>query len=289
MAHIVEMYPKLVPYIRRAGHIVRKKPFRPGDRRLLDYQLIYIQEGSCTFHVDGDQVEVGKGKLVLIQPGQVHAQTSTGELFCSFLILDLFYQADRETRMIVQHGMAELGEYEDQMQPRLNDFEGIHVPPVIRIAQEVRFKETMLKAIGLWQSHIPFNKLEAGSLASELILSILREYVEWNPAQPQGIASLEWIPAYMTQHLNEPLSIDGMASRAGMTSSRFYEMFKKKYGVSPYQYLLHMRIQQAQLLLKSTSMNLEEIADCCGFADMYHLSKMFKKITGLSPREFRRL
>jgi transcriptional regulator GlxA family with amidase domain len=55
----------------------------------------------------------------------------------------------------------------------------------------------------------------------------------------------------------------------------------------PHRYLLELRIKHAKELLATTGLNLQEIAAYCGFADIHHFSKAFKKAIGLPPGEFR--
>ncbi|MBW7457266.1 helix-turn-helix domain-containing protein, partial [Paenibacillus sepulcri] len=64
-------------------------------------------------------------------------------------------------------------------------------------------------------------------------------------------------------------------------------LFKQRYGVSPHQYLLEMRITHSRELLQSSLLTQEEIASYCGFANIHHFSKTFKKRTGFSPGQWR--
>lgn len=57
--------------------------------------------------------------------------------------------------------------------------------------------------------------------------------------------------------------------------------------MAPYQYLLTLRVQHAQKLIKTGEYTFEEIAQYCGFSDASHFNKMFKKIMGETPGSFR--
>lgn len=133
-----------------------------------------------------------------------------------------------------------------------------------------------------------YSHLEATHLASELVLSLLKGHMEKPAVQFQKPQSLNWITSYFSFHLSEPLSLSDMAKRAQLSPSRFSVVFKEHFGVSPHQYLMRLRIQHAQELIKNSSFPIQEIAEYCGFADIHHFSKAFKKISGTSPGVYRR-
>ena len=73
-----------------------------------------------------------------------------------------------------------------------------------------------------------------------------------------------------------------------MCKSSLMEYFKNATGTTPLQYQLHLRISQAALLLNDDKLNISEIALQCGFTDSNYFSRQFKRITGLSPSEYRK-
>lgn len=81
--------------------------------------------------------------------------------------------------------------------------------------------------------------------------------------------------------------LDQVASRFGKTKKRFAISFKKAFGMTPKQYLLHQRIAQIQDALKNTDDTLSVICDRFKISGEFYLSRFFKKMTGSSPREFR--
>jgi len=63
--------------------------------------------------------------------------------------------------------------------------------------------------------------------------------------------------------------------------------FKKHYGVSPLQYLIKKRVDYAKHLLITSPMSIKQVAYQCGFENEYYFSRLFKKLTGISPRQYR--
>jgi transcriptional regulator GlxA family with amidase domain len=87
--------------------------------------------------------------------------------------------------------------------------------------------------------------------------------------------------------LAEPLRVRDLAERAHLSQSHFSALFRQRFGMSPHQYLIHLRIQRAQELLRTTPHSLAYIAEQCGFADVHHLAKTFKRMNGISPGAYR--
>ena len=73
-----------------------------------------------------------------------------------------------------------------------------------------------------------------------------------------------------------------------MSVSWFIRNFKEYTGTTPTQYLLSLRISNAQSLLESTSFNVTEIAEIVGYNNPLYFSRLFKKQCGVSPTEFRK-
>lgn len=275
-----------VPYIRESDFAVRK-PWNYPERKLLDYLLIYVQEGLLIVTVNQVEHHFVPGEFCLIQPGDEVVLEGRTNTITPFAHLDFFYNDKREQSFPTRPGQLDLTPYSQFLQPRLNDFQGIHVPVHFHPAKPIPFRDTLLKMVGLWKSKDPFSRLEANQLAYELILSLFKQYSHSLSERNETPGELNWITSYFSLHLHEPLSIDMMAERAGLSSSHFSAKFRKEYGMPPHRYLLHLRIKHASELLVRTDYSIQQIAEFCGFADIHHFAKAFKRITNQTPKGFR--
>ncbi|MEF3303910.1 AraC family transcriptional regulator [Paenibacillus sp. GYB003] len=276
----------LVPYIRQADFAVRY-PYRHGERRLLDYLLIYVQEGSFHLHVEGRDYRLRDGDFCLVQPGELHRFEGTTDTITPFAHLDLFYNPLRESAFPTKPGQVALDGLEHLMQPRLNDFDDLHVPVQLFPADAPHFRDTFLKAIALWKEQTQLAMLEAQQLAAEVVLMLLKTY-DTKGTSPVQSGPLNWVTSYCSLHLSERLTVERMARQAKLSPSRFTVLFRQTFGQTPYQYVLRMRVKHACDLLSGSTRPLSEIAELCGFADVHHLTKAFKKSTGHSPAAYRR-
>ena len=94
--------------------------------------------------------------------------------------------------------------------------------------------------------------------------------------------------AFIEEHISdEELKIDDMAEAVGLGRTVFYEKIRHLVGVSPSDFLRQVRMQRAQQLIARSKMTVSEIAYSIGFTDPKYFTKCFKKVTGMTPSEYR--
>lgn len=88
-------------------------------------------------------------------------------------------------------------------------------------------------------------------------------------------------------HLNEPISPAELASWSGLPPARFARLIKRFFGLTPSQYITKARIAAASSLLRETDHTVAAIAATCGFADHSSFTRAFRKVAGISPKQYR--
>ena len=83
-------------------------------------------------------------------------------------------------------------------------------------------------------------------------------------------------------------TVNRLAEETGLSVSRFSVLYRQRFGTSPMDDLIHMRLTNAKKLLLSTGMTLHEIALQCGFQSESYFCRLFKARLGLTPSEYRR-
>lgn len=99
---------------------------------------------------------------------------------------------------------------------------------------------------------------------------------------------LKDVQIYIQQNFQKNLSVTALAAENNYSTAQFINIFKKYYGYTPKQYVLHLRINKAKSLLTTTNKTSQEIALLCGFYDAFYFMKLFKTHTGMTPMQFRR-
>ena len=93
---------------------------------------------------------------------------------------------------------------------------------------------------------------------------------------------------YLKEHYTDPdISNDILAKVSNISTVYFRKLFSMQYGESPMNYIRQQRIEHAKLLLSSEYYSsISDVALDCGFNSLYHFSKTFKQLTGMSPTEY---
>jgi AraC family transcriptional regulator len=130
------------------------------------------------------------------------------------------------------------------------------------------------------------------SAVTTLASYLLRHYSLGSPIKNStgGLApsvlrrSIEFIQA----HIEGDLRLTDLARAAKVSTSHLIRGFRQSTGKTPYQYLLHQRIERARSLMRDHRVALTEVALASGFADQHHLARVFRRITGMTPSTYRR-
>ena len=92
---------------------------------------------------------------------------------------------------------------------------------------------------------------------------------------------------YIHAHLNRDLSLAELASVVNISPTYFASLFKKVMGISPHQYVIQQRVEQAKVMLMKTDLAIADIALQVGFSSQSHLTQQFKRLTGMTPKQVR--
>ena len=93
---------------------------------------------------------------------------------------------------------------------------------------------------------------------------------------------------YINRNYALPLTLEELAKVVNMSKQGLISAFKRSIGKTPIEYLNLVRLQNSKELLKNTDNSVGEIAELCGFSNVYYFSNIFKKHIGISPNMFRK-
>ena len=94
---------------------------------------------------------------------------------------------------------------------------------------------------------------------------------------------------FIQQHYQEALRLEDVSSAVGFNATYFSAMFKKETGQNFMDYLTELRMNKAKELLCSDENSVQDVADQIGYRDLKYFSRLFKKTTGISPSEYKKL
>lgn len=246
-----------------------EKTVRPFAHRHEAYEFLLPLTPAPQI-MQGDEVYFGRvGYAYPVHSGSRHAQAVElcGVSNCSIVV-------DREyfERRLAEKGLA--GE---------------------RIGRIFAVSETLKAYLRLFEQE--FSKQEAADPADlnalgGLIVSALIEghfHPAMQPQPPDPAPVMEEIEAYINQHFCEKITLEELIARSGFTRSYFMALFKKRCGEAPYARITRLRLAKAKVLLRSTPYPVAKIAALCGFSSPNALANVFRRDTGKTPGEFRKI
>ena len=138
----------------------------------------------------------------------------------------------------------------------------------------------------------PSGRLYGEFLGMALAAHLLGRYavfplktVEYRGGLPNR--QLRRVVEHITSNLSEDNSLETLAELAEVSPFHFCRSFRQSTGQSPHRYLLGLRIEEAQRLLKKTGLAISEIAKRLGFSDQSHFTLVFRKLVGTTPARWR--
>ena len=107
------------------------------------------------------------------------------------------------------------------------------------------------------------------------------------PREQKASRECSLVRRYIDEHFKENITLDQLAAAAHLNKYYLAHAFQKEYGVSPIRYLTARRIRESKFLLAETDHSLSHIAQVLGFSSASYFSQCFRRVEGVSPKEYR--
>jgi len=162
---------------------------------------------------------------------------------------------------------------------------GILDPGICEIAQQV-LGEIENPGIG--------TRLFADTMARSLALVLIRRHSTASGAEiaqriEMTARQLRLATDYIESHLDHDLTLDSISAAPEMSPFRFARAFRKATGQSPRQYVIMRRVERAKELLRSTDMDIVDVANQVGFSTQSHFTTVFGRRCGTTPKRYREI
>ncbi len=127
-------------------------------------------------------------------------------------------------------------------------------------------------------------------LALELLVEVARmngDTTRGSRVPPAVRDQLETARRFVDAHLDQPLAVADIASRANLSPYHFARLFKVHTGVSPHRYVVRARMELAARLLRDTPLTVTQVAERCGIGGPGHFAAVFRRPMGVTPSRYR--
>jgi AraC family transcriptional regulator, arabinose operon regulatory protein len=253
-----DLYPLAAGYYpRAAGHSMSR-------RQHADNLLAYCVEGGGTLRTESGTWPVRAGDLMLVPIGTAHT-----------------YAADshKPWSLYWVH-------YAGALASTYTEFLGLD-EPVAPIGVHPRLLadfEALFALRGVGGNERAF--IHAASVLKAMLTDIAALTVAYGNSRGTRI-DLDLIQQMMHRQLDRELSLDDLAQAANLSKFHFVRKFKQLTGHAPIQHFIHLKMQHACQLLDSTQEPIKRIANRVGYNDPHYFSRLFKRVIGVSPQQYR--
>lgn len=139
------------------------------------------------------------------------------------------------------------------------------------------------------QSKDLFANLIMQELSIRLMQTQARQLILQNFQQFANTNRIAYAVEYIQQNLHDNINIETLCKKACMSEPNFFRCFKQQFGITPVDFINQQRILLATNLLKGSSQSISDICFSCGFNNLNHFFKLFKKHTNHTPGQYRKL
>ena len=220
--------------------------------------ITYVVDGVATYHIGNETYHVKKGDLICIPQNTYRAATTSPENPVESYAANFFLRSqDGEDITLPLPVLSHIG-----IIPKLIDRH--HELSDTWVQKDFGY---ILKVRGIL------------CLILHQVLSLLLDRNHLTYEDPRIKSSLR----YINLHYSEPLCIDEMARQFHLHPIYYGSLFRESMGMTFKQYLISVRLNYAENMLKSGEYSIGEVALQCGFSDIFYFSKLFKEKKGIPP------
>jgi AraC-like DNA-binding protein len=240
------------------------------------YEAHLVIEGSMGIHIDEQDYEVGAGSVFLTRPDELHGSIDGSLRPAKWYWIHLHIPRE--------HALPGLSVSETR------DLARAYQRVVLRTFPGSEGLRECFRRLMLEHRHPEAHgQTVARAILHELMVMLIRDHdravcgVKSLALSPEVQRAITWL----NRHLGEPLSIPDIAESSGLGQSHFRQRFHKETGFTPSDYLTRQRVLRAKDLLRNARGSVTEIAFRLGFQSSPYFAAVFKKITGMTPSEYR--
>ena len=234
--------------------------FRPSGR--FDYQIIYLVSGKAKFLIQDVTYDVVAGDVVIYKPYEIQKYE---------------YDGDAQSQVYWIHFTG------SQALEILTKTCGTHQLFNIGIHQDIAFYFNSIRDELLLKNNDYENII---NLEFTLLLKLISRYRIDLKSKNEHQHIFNHLILTLNDTYNDEWNIEKMASLCSMSQSRFLHLFKEQKGLSPMQFLMKLRIDKAKEIMIHSSISIQDVSKLVGYNDPLYFSRIFKKTTGQSPRQY---
>ena len=285
-------------HLQEVGSLTAIKPHTSKREKLQSYLCFVVEDGEGELVYEGKKYELRSGDVVFIDCRKAYSH-STG---------NIHETCDSQSTGNSHSDSAGVNSCEKLWSLRWCHFYGPSMPaiyakycergglPVIRgndmacVSDVSQYTSILSDIYTLAASSDYIRDMRINGKLNDLLTLLMESsWHQGNSSNAPKKMDISSVKSFLDEHYSEKLSLESVASHFFIDKHYLARLFKEQYGVTLVTYLQQVRITHAKRMLRFTDKSIEEIGLECGIGELNYFSRVFKKLEGVSPSEFRRV
>ena len=260
-----------------------------------EVKIIYLHHGSFKLDINMEPYGTDRECFLFINSGELHSLRSLSMEFDeqavvfspSMLLFQDYDSIDESILLPLTQNKLTFPRFLDQTSPFFSAFRSCYQQISHIFSQS---KETLITGEQILTDDVISQlQIKAGILQLIGILMEAGLMCQSPRTESQKITAIKTVLSYITDHYHEKLYVQDLASQVNMNEQYFCRFFKRSIGKTPIDYINDYRLNKVIRLLETGDAQITEICLECGFNNMGNFQRLFKRKTGITPLQYRKL
>ena len=260
-----------------------------------EVEIVYLHHGSFKLDINMEPYGTDRECFLFINSGELHSLRSLSMEFDeqavvfspSMLLFQDYDSIDESILLPLTQNKLTFPRFLDQTSPFFSAFRSCYQQISHIFSQS---KETLITGEQILTDDVISQlQIKAGILQLIGILMEAGLMCQSPRTESQKITAIKTVLSYITDHYHEKLYVQDLASQVNMNEQYFCRFFKRSIGKTPIDYINDYRLNKVIRLLETGDAQITEICLECGFNNMGNFQRLFKRKTGITPLQYRKL
>ncbi len=260
-----------------------------------EVEIVYLHHGSFKLDINMEPYGTDRECFLFINSGELHSLRSLSMEFDeqavvfspSMLLFQDYDSIDESILLPLTQNKLTFPRFLDQTSPFFSAFRSCYQQISHIFSQS---KETLITGEQILTDDVISQlQIKAGILQLIGILMEAGLMCQSPRTESQKITAIKTVLSYITDHYHEKLYVQDLASQVNMNEQYFCRFFKRSIGKTPIDYINDYRLNKVIRLLETDDAQITEICLECGFNNMGNFQRLFKRKTGITPLQYRKL
>ncbi len=242
-------------------------------------EMLYCDRGELTVDAENYKGVVCDNQIIIHRPNEMHSLFCDEDVAPNVIIIG--FECDCEAIEYFSHTPVTLSSEQKKMiADAMKEGMSVYTPPF-----DLPNLPEMKK-----RDDFPFGADQMIKLKLEaLLISLIRGSMQLQSTHSSEVyqqSRLEAIHQYITENYTEKILLDNICFIFGTNKTTLCKDFKSEYKTTVLNYINGLKIREAKALLRENKLSVTEISEKLGFNSIHYFSRLFKKVTGHSPKEY---